>query len=158
MKRQSRFGRDDGRINVPQRKRRRRRSNDDCATPPWLYKALHAEFRFDLDPCPLKPKSDGLSMDWDGHRIFCNPPYSKILPWVQKALSARATTVLVLPARFDSMWSRLLRDHGAEFRIFCGDVRFTNADGRESHPFGGTMIVIVRRARRSLDVVTGGAK
>lgn len=27
--------------------------NDHCATPDWLYKALDAEFRFDLDVCPL---------------------------------------------------------------------------------------------------------
>jgi len=77
----------------------RTKVNDHWRTPEWLYKALDLEFRFDLDPCPLDPhpKIDGLLLDWTGKRVFCNPPYSNILPWIQKALCSNALTVLLLP-------------------------------------------------------------
>jgi phage N-6-adenine-methyltransferase len=28
---------------------------------------------------------DGLAQPWDGGRVWCNPPYSDIAPWVEKA-------------------------------------------------------------------------
>jgi hypothetical protein len=56
----------------------------DWKTPKALYQALDAEFRFDFDPCSLKPKIDGLESDW-GNRNFVNPPYGKeITKWIQK--------------------------------------------------------------------------
>jgi hypothetical protein len=62
--------------------------SDSWQTPNWLYQALHSEFRFDLDPCPFNPAwnpnkdVDGLQLDWNGHRVYCNPPFSNIGPWV----------------------------------------------------------------------------
>ena len=40
-----------------------------------------------FDPCPLddNPKFDGLSIDWRD-KTYVNPPYSKPLPWVLKAI------------------------------------------------------------------------
>jgi hypothetical protein len=35
------------------------------------------------DPRPLA--LDGLAQPWAGERVWCNPPYSNIEPWVQKA-------------------------------------------------------------------------
>lgn len=102
------------------------------------------EFAFDLDPCPLKADFDGLQLDWNGRRVFCNPPYSEIRPWVEKAVASRALTVFVVPARHDSKWSSLLRECGAEFRYFCRGFDFTHASGKPSHPLGGAMVAIVR--------------
>ena len=48
----------------------------DWKTPRALYQALDAEFCFDYDPCPVKPKIDGLENDW-GNVNFVNPPYGK---------------------------------------------------------------------------------
>ncbi len=42
---------------------------------------------------------DGLSQEWGrGERIWCNPPFSNIEPWVAKAHSCKATVVMLLPA------------------------------------------------------------
>lgn len=30
-------------------------------------------------------EADGLAQDWRGERVWCNPPYSGIAPWVMKA-------------------------------------------------------------------------
>lgn len=126
-----------------------RRSNDSCRTPEWLYRALDAEFAFDLDPCPLaaRPQFDGLALDWTGRRVFCNPPYSAILPWVRKALNSAALVVFLIPKRFDALWCRMLRDAKAEIRIFERDVKFESS-GRVLKPIGGSMLAIVRRLDR----------
>jgi len=120
---------------------------DHCATPEWLYKALDAEFRFDLDPCPLtvSPQRDGLALDWTGRRVFCNPPYSKIEPWVQKAFDSQALTVFLVPGRIDAKWSRILREGGATLRPFCRTVNFEGLDGKRHKPMGGSMVAIVNR-------------
>src|ERR1700688_4337392 len=93
--------------------------NDSYATPEYLYDALEREFGITLDPCPLNPEpaEDGLAMDWTGHVIFCNPPWSDILPWIRKALASKCTTVFLLPARTDTEWFHVLRNSGAELRF-----------------------------------------
>lgn len=124
--------------------------SDHAATPDWLFQALDAEFAFDFDPCPLNesPIINGLDIDWTGKRVFCNPPYSSILPWVKKALSSAALTVFLVPKRFDALWCRLLRDAQAEIRIFKRSIVFDGLNGSRAHPIGGSMICIVRRLDR----------
>jgi hypothetical protein len=48
-------------------------ASDRWPSPKALYDALHAEFRFDFDPCPLDGMKDGLSVSWTGKRVYCNP-------------------------------------------------------------------------------------
>lgn len=62
---------------------------DDWETPEDLYRALDAEFAFTLDPVPLHG-TDGLTCPWKGHRVYCNPPYSNIYPFLE-FLNARPT-------------------------------------------------------------------
>lgn len=69
---------------------------NDWATPQDFFDKLNLEFRFTLDPCAdasnhkcaryYDREQDGLSRDWEGERVFCNPPYGKeIGKWVQKS-------------------------------------------------------------------------
>jgi len=71
-------------------------AREDWTTPTDFFEELDREFRFDLDPCAddtnhktpqyFTKEQDGLSQDWGGHRVFCNPPYGKeIGAWVRKA-------------------------------------------------------------------------
>jgi hypothetical protein len=126
--------------------------NDHCRTPAWLLAALDHEFRFDFDACPLgshKKGQDGLTRDWNGKRVFCNPPYSNIAPWAGKALASSALTVFVIPARFDSRWAFALKDSGAEIRMMRRSFGFWNPVlRRKCKPFGGVMIVVVNRLGR----------
>jgi len=41
--------------------------------------------------------------------VFCNPPWDKIMPWVEKAFASKALTVFLLPARTDTAWFHLLK-------------------------------------------------
>jgi phage N-6-adenine-methyltransferase len=68
---------------------------DDRETTPEVFKPLHERFRFTIDvaasaanaklPRFYTLEEDGLAQDWSGERVWCNPPYSDIAPWVQKA-------------------------------------------------------------------------
>jgi len=68
---------------------------DQWSTPVDFYNLLNSEFHFTLDPCAddvnhkcgnyFTEEIDGLLQDWQGHTVFCNPPYGrKIAAWVRK--------------------------------------------------------------------------
>ena len=90
-------------------------ATDSRATPPELYAELDAEFRFDMDPCPLDASAlagaslwgrDGLRLDWRARCVFCNPPYSDIGPWLEKAREPELA-VFLLPVKSDLAWWHL---------------------------------------------------
>lgn len=90
----------------------------------------------------FSPDQNALEQSWDGHIVFCNPPYDRQLHrWVVKAASARATVVLLLPASTDTAY---FHDHilgRAEVRFLRGRLRFVGAES--SAPFA-SMLVIFR--------------
>lgn len=71
------------------------RDVDDRATIPSVFDPLHERFNFTVDvaasPANAKlprfytSEDDGLAQDWSGERVWCNPPYSSIEPWAEKA-------------------------------------------------------------------------
>ncbi len=69
-------------------------SSDEWCTPKWLAEALGP---FDIDPCSNASShivslaknglcwgGDGLADSWRNESVFCNPPYSDVLPWARK--------------------------------------------------------------------------
>jgi hypothetical protein len=122
--------------------------NNNYGTPEYLYTALDMEFGFTLDPCPLNPNFtvDGLKLDWTGQRVFCNPPWSDILPWVTKAYESDALTVFVLPARTDTHWYARMAaaPENTEIRLFRKRVHFIR-EGVDANPTDGTLVGVVRR-------------
>lgn len=89
---------------------------DDRATTPEDFAPLHERFGFTVDvaAAPHNTKlerfytieDDGLAQDWTGERVWCNPPYSSIEPWVAKAHTSGAElVVMLLPAnRTEQGW------------------------------------------------------
>lgn len=87
------------------------RRGDEWYTPPWLIRELGG--KFGTDPCcPRRNhwtanrcwtiKDDGLSKPWDG-LVFCNPPYSNPLPWVERLRAHAAGGIMLVPVR-QSYW------------------------------------------------------
>ena len=121
--------------------------SDHWSTPPDLKEELYREFRLDFDPCPLMSTEDGRKMKWRG-RVFCNPPYSRILEFLKKGLFHLANgdceiLVYLIPARTDTAW----------FHDYCtkGDIRFLRGrlkfgSSKNSAPFP-SMVVVFRHWR-----------
>lgn len=70
-----------------------------------------------FDPCPLNNNYcvDGLSIPWV-EKTFVNPPYSKPLPWVEKAIEEQnrgCTVVLLLRVDTSTKWYAKLHEAGA---------------------------------------------
>jgi len=68
----------------------------DYETPDWLFELFHERFEFTVDaaahngnaklPRFWAAADDGLSQDWRGERVWCNPPYGRgIEHWLEKA-------------------------------------------------------------------------
>lgn len=116
--------------NHPQQVRRRGATErDNLGTDPVLFARLNERFRFTLDVCatPENAKcerfytieNDGLLQSWAGERVWCNPPYSNIGSWVDKARGSLAELiVMLLPAnRTEQVW---WQQHVEPFRDRAG--------------------------------------
>ena len=115
-------------------------------TPPDLYRALDAEFRFDFDPCPypLPAGFDGLTCEW-GQRNYVNPPFGSIIhegrkkgptAWVRKAIAEQKKGKLVVMVYPLDKWVlMMLAATGSKVRNL-GDVRWHSIE--DDLPGGGT--------------------
>ena len=129
----------------------------EWATPQSFFDALNKEFSFTLDPCSTHENTkcekhytkedDGLSKNWGGQVVFCNPPYGRELPkWVKKCYeeSRHADVVMLIPARTDTRWFHDYIYGKAEIRFIKGRLKFGNA--KQSAPFP-SMVVIYRASQ-----------
>ena len=102
----------------------------DWKTPKAVYQVLDAEFGFDHDPCPVKPKTDGLLSEWGGVN-YVNPPYGKELPkWIKKGFEEHIkgkTVVFLIPSRTDSRWWHDYIMKAQEIRFIKGRLKFEGA-------------------------------
>jgi phage N-6-adenine-methyltransferase len=104
-----------------------------------VFDPLHERFGFTVDvaasientklPRFYTAEQDGLAQDWTGERVWCNPPYSKIGPWVEKATAGGAElVVMLLPAnRTEQAW---WQDHVEPYRDRPGGIRTEFLRGR----------------------------
>ncbi len=112
---------------------------DSWQTPPEIFNKLNAEFKFQLDTAAsdvnhlcnkwLTEEMDSLTHDWSKVN-WCNPPYSKIAPWVDKAKEEHRkgnTTVMLIPADTSVKWFKAAYDSCTEVRFISGRVAFVNA-------------------------------
>lgn len=128
-------------------------NTSEWATPVAFFKALDAEFHFTLDPCAtahnakcarfFTAKDDGLSQDWGGQRVFCNPPYGReIGQWVRKCYEERErceVIVMLLPARTDTKWFHDYIYGKAEIRFIKGRLHFN--DAKQGAPFPSMVVI-----------------
>ena len=129
--------------------------SNEWATPVRLFADLDAEFHFDLDPCatPENAKcrdfysidNDGLTKNWGGRRVFCNPPYGReIGAWVRKcsdeAKKPGTLVVMLIPARTDTAYFHdYIYGKAREIRFLRGRLRFN--DGKSPAPFPSMIVV-----------------
>lgn len=128
---------------------------DEWATPISLFAELDQEFHFDLDPCAdatnhkcetfFTKEGDGLSKDWGGHRVFCNPPYGREMPkWVKKCAeeSKKPNTlvVMLIPARTDTAYFHdYIYKKAKDVRFLRGRLHFN--ESKNAAPFPSMIVV-----------------
>ncbi len=133
---------------------------DDRATTWDVFTPLNDRFHFTVDVAAAHHNAkvhryydlttDGLSQSWARERVWCNPPYSNIAPWVAKANAETEaqTIVMLLPAnRTEQRWWQdhiePHRDNGGRLSIefLPGRLRFLKrgqsvVGPNERPPFG----------------------
>jgi phage N-6-adenine-methyltransferase len=126
-------------------------------TPTWFVEEIRTAFggTIDLDPCtePHNPTGarrfytaadDGLKKPWRA-RVFLNPPYRPVEPWIDKAIrSARrgARIYMLLPVRTDTAYHQRLLAAATDIVFIHHRIKFIRADGGKSgSPAFGSMIV-----------------
>ena len=134
------------------------RESDEWSTPQDLFDKLNEEFKFTLDPCAtaenakckryFTAEQNGLLQDWGGgETVFCNPPYSKISKWVEKAYREGhkdgTVVCLLIPARTDTKYFHRFILHRSEIRFLKGRLKFSGAQYNAPFP---SMVVIFRGA------------
>ena len=102
-------------------------------TPPDLFARLHAQYHFTLDGASddtngLLPRASTPDnpLPWRGERVFCNPPWSNIPPFVELAATA-LLAVLLVPARTNCRWFHRAIELGAKVEFFKPKPRFVGA-------------------------------
>jgi phage N-6-adenine-methyltransferase len=160
--------------NHPQQKARE--DVDDRAIRDEDFAPLHERFRFTVDAAaaPHNAKlprywtrdDDALQQNWWAERVWCNPPYSEIPRWVNKAwatwetarehdaLDHRTAIVMLLPAnRTEQKWWQqqvepALRARAGDFHVefLPGRMRFDRPGAvigpkGDRPPFGCCLLV-----------------
>lgn len=132
--------------------------SSEWRTPDDLFQQLDAEFHFTLDPCStdenakcerhFTKQDDGLSQNWGGHTVFCNPPYGRDLAaWVEKchreSRNPETVVVMLIPARTDTKYfHRFIYHDATEIRFIEGRLHFSGS--KKAAPFP-SMIVVFKR-------------
>ncbi|MGH7634415.1 MAG: DNA N-6-adenine-methyltransferase [Gemmatimonadaceae bacterium] len=145
---------------------------DDRRTPLTLFGPLNERHQFTLDAAAsaanaLCPKfydrdTDGLLWPWKGERVWCNPPFSRLEPWIAKAWREMRegceVVVMLLPAnrceqRFWQTQIEPFRDNGVHdgivlgVRFLAGRPRFAAPVPRKGdHPPFGVCLLTFQRA------------
>lgn len=123
-------------------------------TPRSFFDPLHAEFGFTMDGASepgngllSKASTAETPLSWDDERVFCNPPWSNIRPFVELAASAEIA-VLLVPARTNAKWFHRALELGAVVRYFPGRLSFESGPAdQKGHNSPVDCILLVFSAR-----------
>jgi phage N-6-adenine-methyltransferase len=109
-------------------------------TPKFVFNWYNKQYKFTCDvaasdhnhlvPNYLTEADDALSTPW-GKVNWCNPPYSNIRPWVDKAIDESTkgkTTVMLVPADTSVAWFREAFYNCTECEFISGRISFINAE------------------------------
>lgn len=144
----------------------------EWATPTSFFLKLVAVFGpFTLDPAATKENSkcskfftieeDGLKQNWEGEKVFCNPPYKRgvMQKWVEKGFNEgqkeNTLVVMLLPARVDTKWFNDYVMNADEIYFVRGRLKFENKNNKDSAPFP-SMIVVFDGFRKEKGVLAVG--
>ena len=126
-------------------------SDQDCAQTPWWFIESLEDFtnlQIQLDVCcssytskadhyiSITEGSDGLKTSYSAFGAnYCNPPYSNITPWIEKAqkeaVRRGAVTLMLIPDKAEVGYTRLAREHADTVIHMPFRLNFLRPDGSE---------------------------
>jgi len=134
----------------------------DFWTPSDLFEGLSRRYGpFDIDVAASKHNAkcvnfytkeiDALNpgIEWKG-RVWCNPPYNNIGPWVAKSIQQvrernAERVVMLLPAGTCTKWFQLAYEHAARIEFVHGRLNFKGPhaldDGKAAAPNPSIVVV-----------------
>lgn len=154
-------------------------ARQDWETPPELLERVRRVGRIGLDPCASRTgvvkartewygpptEDDGLANRWApslrrGDLAWCNPPFSSLATWVDKAISEwtgmclaaddpalpaaccapGSAIVLLSPARTDTRWFVRLVEHARAICFLSGRLTFLGAPNPAPFPTAVTLL------------------
>lgn len=146
-----------------------RGETDVWLTPPPLLAALGS---FDLDPCAATDEpwptasrryveaDDGLAQPWEG-RVWCNPPYSDVGPWLAR-LGDHGTGTALIFARTETavwhrqVWHRQVWPRATGVLFLRGRIKFYRPDGTQAKGAAGAPSALVAFGEYDAEVLAGG--
>lgn len=119
----------------------------DRTTPLSFFQPLNAKHRFTLDGAATPENallerfsSEANPVSWKGERVFCNPPWSNIPPFLEFAPLAELACFLV-PARVNARWFHRALDLGGKPEYFKPKLKF---DGlKDNSPTDCLLLIFV---------------
>ena len=126
--------------------------NDSWTTPKDLFDKLNFLYQFTLDAASSDDnclcekhytlENNGLEQSWEGERVFCNPPYSKIKDWARKfaeeGAKGNCLIVALVPARTDTRWWHEHAKTADLIHYIKGRLKFGNSSN--SAPFPSALL------------------
>lgn len=130
---------------------------DEWRTPPWLFKYARVVLlgasddvvydaacnRTNALASPVHKRwGDALSVPWHG-KVWCNPPYSNIPPWIEAAFKCDGPVVMLIPSPNGESYYPPLLEKAHEIHI-VGRVGFINRHGQQvnGNPRGSSLFII----------------
>jgi hypothetical protein len=124
-------------------------ANDEQYTPKWIFDRMGIEFDLDV-AAPISGKThvpshkhyneldDGLVQPWVG-RVWMNPPYSTLSPWIRKFITHNNGIGLVCISKslaFEELWEQ------ADGLVFLDPrIEFQQPDGSHKKIFMPTILM-----------------
>lgn len=125
--------------------------SDIWITPKWIIDSLG---KFDLDPCAAEnmpwetattmyTKTDnGLSYEWQG-RVWCNPPYSDIVPWFKRMAQHGNGIMLVFARTETEYFHKYVWSEADAILFFKGRLSFHRPSGVKAQNNAGAPSVLI---------------
>jgi hypothetical protein len=147
---------------------------DTWLTPQWLIDKIGIS---DLDPCgykldgrcvtatatycyTLQDGHDGLSLPWFG-RVFCNPPYSDVAPWMKRCRAHYETTgqdvIVLVNARTSTGYFQENVKYATGMVFVCPRIKFLNELGlvQTFNPNSSVLVAFGESAYQRIQNVDG---
>lgn len=109
-------------------------------TPKFVFDYYNRRFNFNCDVAAnyenklvdiyIDENTNALQVEWQS-RNWCNPPFSNIQPWIDKAIEQKREgrcTVMLLPADTSVKWFKAAFDNCSECHFISGRLSFINAE------------------------------